>query len=165
MTDDALPPSQFVVRPWVDPVVERHGFPVNSAYTETVILPILGPSTTFCLRRLGTWAAAETAGMTVDTELLACDLGLGHGIGRHSPMGRTLDRLCRFGMAEWRFGELFVCTAVAPVTERQLARLSPRVAMVHRSMVRHERTGPCQPVESIPALRPSVRSGPARRSL
>ncbi len=133
--DDTFPPPRFVVRPWVDPVVEQHGFAVNSIYTETVILPILGPSTTFCLRRLGVCAAVESGGVSVDTEQLACDLGLGHGIGRHSPMGRTLDRLCRLGMTEWNGAELLVRTAVAPVTERQLARLSPTVVTVHRAMV------------------------------
>jgi hypothetical protein len=51
-------PQSFVVRRWVDPVVERAGFPVSSLYTETVLLPVLGPSTTLCLRRLGGWATA-----------------------------------------------------------------------------------------------------------
>jgi hypothetical protein len=139
-TDDGFPPARFVVRPWIDPLVEEHGFPVNSPYTETVILPILGPATTFCLRRLGTWVAAEPDGVTVDTVRLASDLGLGHGVSRHSPMGRTLDRLCRFGMAKWCGGDMLVRTAVAPATERQLVRLSPMVVQVHRSMVGVDRS-------------------------
>jgi len=158
VSDTGFPPSRFVVRPLEDRVVQDHGFPVSSRYTETVLLPILGPSTTLCLRRLGSWAVAEPGGVTVDTETLAADLGLGHGIGRHSPMGRTLDRLCQFGMGEWRDGELQVRTAVAPVTERQLARLSPLVVLAHRSMVRQLR-GP-QPAPS----RPSMDQGVAARA-
>jgi hypothetical protein len=50
-------PEQFYLSRWDDPMVERLGFPVNSLYTEAVMLPILGPSATFCLRRLGAWAA------------------------------------------------------------------------------------------------------------
>src|SRR6202023_1620151 len=69
-------PDRFVVRPWADQVVESHGVPVNSAYTETVLLPILGPSATFALRRLGTWAAAQPDGVVVDASELAADLGL-----------------------------------------------------------------------------------------
>lgn len=111
---------------WADPVVEAHGFPVNSAYTETVLLPILGPSSTFALRRLGTWAAAQPNGLPVDTAELAHDLGLSHKGGRNSTMARTISRLCQFGMAEWRAEALAVRTAVAPVAERQLARLSAR---------------------------------------
>jgi hypothetical protein len=128
-------PDRFVVRPWVDHVVESHGFPANSAYTETVLLPILGPSATFALRRLGTWAAAQAEGLVVDASELARDLGLGHKGGRNSTMARTIGRLCQFGMAEWRGDVLMVRTAVAPVSERQLVRLSPRVVQAHRSMV------------------------------
>ena len=38
------------------------GFPVNSVYTEAVLLPILGPASTLCLRRVGSWAAATRTG-------------------------------------------------------------------------------------------------------
>ncbi len=36
-------PERLVVRRWVDPVVERFGFPVNSTYTETGSATNLGP--------------------------------------------------------------------------------------------------------------------------
>jgi hypothetical protein len=142
-------PDRFVVRAWVDPVVESHGFPVSSAYTETVLVPILGPSATFALRRLGTWAAAQPEGLAVDTAELASDLGLGHKGGRHSTMARTISRLCQFGMAQWRCEELAVRIAVAPVSERQLVRLSARVVATHRSMVRL-RQGAARRVGSAP---------------
>jgi hypothetical protein len=46
-------PERFDLRLWDNPVLEQLSFPVNSLYTEVVLLPILGPSATFCLRRLG----------------------------------------------------------------------------------------------------------------
>ena len=136
MTEVVAAPERFVVRRWVDPVVETRGFPVKSIYTETVLLPILGPSTVLCLRRLGSWAAARPIGTEVDTRQLARDLGLGDTLGRHSPMTRTLGRLCQFGMAQWSGGELAVRTVVAPVPEHQLRRLSPELIGVHQWMVR-----------------------------
>ena len=54
--------EQFSVRRWHDPIVEACGFPVNSIYTETVLLPILGPSSVLCLRRLGAWATVNPDG-------------------------------------------------------------------------------------------------------
>jgi len=153
-------PDQFLVRAWVDPVVESHGFPVNSAYTETMILPILGPSATFALRRLGAWAAAQPEGLTVDIAELASDLGLSHGGGRHSTMARTIARLCKFEMAQWRGDGLPVRVAVAPVSERQLVRLSARVVLAHRSMVRLRSSSP-SPHPAVSARLGSARSQPA----
>jgi hypothetical protein len=135
-----LAPERFVVCRWADPVVEQCGFPVNSAYTETVLLPILGPSTTFCLRRLGSLAVANPKGVEVDTRQLARDLGLGEALSRHSPMNRTLGRLCQFDMAKWAGGTLAVRAVVAPVPERQLRRLSSELVAVHEWMVRRQAT-------------------------
>jgi hypothetical protein len=39
--DPFMVPSSFVVRRWIDPIVEQHGFPAASIYTESVLLPIL----------------------------------------------------------------------------------------------------------------------------
>jgi hypothetical protein len=128
--------EQFSVRRWHDPIVEACGFPVNSIYTETVLLPILGPSSVLCLRRLGAWATVNPDGTLVDTRQLAGDLGLGDGMARNSPIARTLNRLCQFGMAYWHEEELSVRTAVAPLPERQLHRLSAPILELHRSLVR-----------------------------
>ena len=116
---------------------DLHGFPVTGVYCETVLLPILGPSCLLALRRIGAWLAASPEGVEVDLRTVAGDLGLGRGTGRNSPIRRTVARLCRFHMAEWQGEALAVRTAVAPVSERQLPRLSPGVVAVHRSMTRH----------------------------
>jgi hypothetical protein len=144
----------------VDPVVERAGFPVSSLYTETVLLPVLGPSTTLCLRRLGGWATAFPNGTGVDTGRLARDLGLSDSLASNSPMSRTLTRLCRFGMARWVDGELAVRTRVAPLAERQLQRLSPQMVDVHRRLVRRqvleERARACSSVSAAPTVGPAA---------
>lgn len=129
-------PERFALRSWADPVVEARGFPVTSIYTEAVLLPILGPSTVLCLRRLGSLAAARPDGTEVDTARLARDLGLGDGLGRHSQITKTLARLCQFEMARWSSAELHVRTAVAPVPERHLRRLSPELVKLHHCMLR-----------------------------
>jgi len=129
-------PERFALRPWVDPAVEASEFPVTSIYTETVLLPILGPSTVLCLRRLGSLAAGRPDGVEVDTAQLARDLGLGDGLGRHSQITKTLDRLCGFGMARWSRANLDVRTAVPPVPERHLRRLSPELVGLHHCMLR-----------------------------
>jgi hypothetical protein len=100
-----------------------------------VLLPILGPSTTLCLRRLGAWAAVNPDGVMVDTRQLARDLGLGDSTGRNSAMARTISRLCQFGMGQWHAGELSVRTAVAPLSQRQLQRISPPLQELHRTLV------------------------------
>jgi len=135
-TGPVVTPERFALHPWADPVVEARGFPVTSIYTEAVLLPILGPSTVLCLRRLGSLAAGRPDGTEVDTAQLARDLGLGDGLGRHSQITKTLDRLCQFGMARWSSAGLEVRTAIAPVPERHLRRLSPELVGLHHCMLR-----------------------------
>lgn len=135
-TDPVVTPERFILRPWVDRAVEAHGFPVTSIYTETVLLPILGPSAVLCLRRLGSLAAGRPDGTDIDTAQLARDLGLGESLARHSQITRTLGRLCGFGMARWSDANLEVRTAVAPVPERHLRRLSPELVGLHHCMLR-----------------------------
>jgi hypothetical protein len=130
------PPEQFLVQRWSDPVVEAVGFPVNSIYTETVLLPILSPSATLCLRRLAAWATISPDGSTVDTTQLARDLGLGDGLGRNSAISRTLNRLCWFDLAQWSDHQLAVRTTVAPLPPHQLRRLSPPILAVHQTLLR-----------------------------
>lgn len=128
-------PERMTVRRWADPVVERFGFSVNSVYSEAVLLPILGPASVFCLRRLSAWATASPTEVEVDTRQLARDLGLGDTLGRNAAITRTVRRLCHFDMTQWAGDQLWVRTSVAPVPERHLARLSPGIVRLHRSMV------------------------------
>jgi hypothetical protein len=146
----AAVPEVVTVRPWRDPVVEQLGFPVNSPYVEAVWLPILGPSATWALRRLGLWAGTHPDGCPVELRELAVELGLGTGLGRASPMVRTIGRLQWFGMAAWSRDDLLVRPTVAPVTERQLRRLPERVVATHHRMVAQRPIGTARSPENTP---------------
>jgi hypothetical protein len=135
MNEMVSAPERLTVQRWADPVVEKWGFSVNSVYSEAVLLPILGPASVFCLRRLSAWATANPTGVEVDTRQLARDLGLGDNLGRNAAITRTVRRLCHFDMTRWAGDQLWVRTSVAPVPERHLARLSPGIVQLHQSMV------------------------------
>ena len=94
-------PYRMTVCRWADPVVETLGLPVNSIYSETVLLPVVGPSSVLCLRRLSAWVSANPDGVQVDTRQLARDLGLGDSLGRNGQITRTIHRLCQFDLTRW----------------------------------------------------------------
>jgi hypothetical protein len=152
MPEISFLPEQFCLRRWDDPVLTAR-FSGQLPLYRGNLLPILGPSATSCLRRLGAWAAAEPDGATVDTRQLAGDLGLGDSLARHSPITRTVNRLCQFDMADWQPDELSVRTAVAPLGERHLRRLSGPVLEVHYALVRRLAACYDNDVASGPALR------------
>jgi len=160
-------PERLTVQRWADPVVEKWGFSVNSVYSEAVLLPILGPASVFCLRRLSAWATASPTGVEVDTRQLARDLGLGDNLDRNAVLTRTVRRLCHFDMTRWVGDQLWVRTSVAPVPERHLARLSPGIVQLHQSMVDRQlaRTRGASPGHARPgSVTPnpgSARPGPA----
>jgi hypothetical protein len=127
-------PSEFRVVALRDPVVETVGLPVHHAYVELLWLPVIGPSTTWMLRRLGSWAEACPDGVTVQLEELAGGLGIGSSIGASSTVQRSLRRLVRFGLATWH-DQLAVRAVVPPLSERQLRRLSPALQDAHHHLV------------------------------
>lgn len=137
--DTMLFPSSFTVRRWNDPLVERVGFDVRDPYVEAVVLPVVGPSVSWALRCLAAWTLAEPAGVTVCLVELAEAIGLSRATASaHSAVQRTLRRMVRFGLADWTGTALRVRAVVAPVSGRDLIRLSPRIRRLHeRSVVRH----------------------------
>lgn len=136
-------PNVLKVVALADPVVEAHGFGPESLYVEYCWLPILGPTATLAYRRLGTVAAALAPNHVVRFDLvdLSLGLGLGEGIGRNSIIARSLRRLVQFGAAEWRGDALAVRRALAPLTARQLGRLSYTARVMHERITeqRHQR--------------------------
>src|SRR3954471_12957510 len=91
-TEAVRPSDELLVRPWVDEQVEAHGFGPRSMYVEMCWLPILGPTSTWLYRRLGSWTEFNPDGLTVNLTEVATGLGLGSGIGPNSPLMRSLDR-------------------------------------------------------------------------
>ena len=85
---------------------------------------VLGPSTTWLLRRLAAGLEASPAGFDLPLADTARALGLGDKGGRHSPFMRALARVCQFDLAQMHSdGELEVRRRLPPLNRRQLVRL------------------------------------------
>jgi hypothetical protein len=132
--DELVFPPEFRVVAWADPVVEAVGFSVHHAYVELIWLPVIGPSATWMLRRLGSWAEACPEGMTVRLGELGAWLGIASSVGASSTVQRSLRRLVRFGLGSWQ-GQLAIRTMVPPASERHLRRLSPSLREAHERLV------------------------------
>lgn len=128
----------FPVAVWVVPKAGVNStavrFPVAHPYAETLWLPVIGPSATLVLRRLGAWAEACPDGLTVQLPELSEALGFGGASGPGSSVQRTLRRLLTFGLATWS-GRLEVATTIPPLADRQLRRLSPGLVRTHDRML------------------------------
>ena len=131
--DGVVFPVEVTVRAWeVDRGVPL--FPAQHQYVEMLWLPVIGPSTTWLLRRLSGWALACPEGLTVVLPELSESLGLGWSSGVNSSLQRSMRRLIMFGLARW--SDAFeVATTVPAVSERQLARMSPGLVRAHDRMV------------------------------
>lgn len=124
---------QLTIEPWADALVERHGHDPRSAYAETFWLPILGPSTTWLLRRLATGFDHEPGGYQLHCADLSRELGLGEALSKNSSFVRALDRTVKFNMAQLHETTLYVRRRVPPLADRQLTRLPPRLRRLHTS--------------------------------
>ncbi len=127
-------PVEMTVRAWE---VDRGGplFPAQHQYVEMLWLPVIGPSSTWLLRRLSGWALACPQGLTVALPELSESLGLGWSSGANSSLQRSMRRLAMFGLARWADEVFEVATAVPPLHERQLTRMSPALVRAHDRMV------------------------------
>src|SRR5436305_129324 len=99
-TAPVFPVDRLTVRPWPDPVIDVVGIDPRSHYVETFWLGVLGPSTTWLLRRLVNGLEASPAGFDLDLTDTARQLGLGDKGGRHSPFVRALTRCVQFDLAQ-----------------------------------------------------------------
>jgi hypothetical protein len=115
---------------WLDPQVDTTGFDALGEYPEMFWLPIIGPTATLALRRLGRWTDESPNGFRVTRENLAATLGLGRATSRNSSLIRTLTRLVDFGFAR-RDGDHLAVRRVVPVVPTRLAERFP-VGLAHR---------------------------------
>ena len=124
----------ITIRPWPDPVIDTLGHDPRSAYVETYWLGILGPSTTWLLRRLVAGLEADPAGFDLPLAETARCLGLGDKGGRHSPFVRALTRLVQFDLAQPQGDPvLAVRRKVAPLNRRQVQRLPAALQARHQA--------------------------------
>lgn len=128
-----LPAETLAIRPWPDPVIDQLGHDPRSAYVERFWLGILGPSTTWFLRRVAAGLESSPAGFDLSLADTARSLGLG-GEGRHSPFLRAIGRCCQFELAlPADDGVLAVRRKLPPLNRRQLARLPEVLQEEHRA--------------------------------
>jgi hypothetical protein len=120
------------IRPWPDPVIDALGLDPRSSYVETYWLSVLGPSTTWLLRRFARGLEASPAGFTLSLDSTARALGLATTASRHSPFVRALTRCVTFDLAQEQGpGVLAVRRKVPPLSRRQIVRLPPDLKRSH----------------------------------
>ena len=130
--------THLTVTPWWDPGLAVSGFDPRSAYVERFWLGVLGPSTTLLLRRFARGFEERPTGFRVSVADTAQAIGLGRGTGRQSPIARTIDRACDFGLARRHsIDELTVRTHLPKLTTCQLARLPEIVRSTHDRYLLH----------------------------
>ena len=123
--------STMSIRPWIDPVVDEHGYDPRSRYVETFWLGVLGPTATWLLRRLADGLDQRPAGYEADLIVLAREMGLGFETGRITPFTRGLHRCVMFGLAHTIPGGLAVRRRVPAVAHRHLKRMPDSVRAAH----------------------------------
>lgn len=122
----------LAIRPWEDEVLDRLGFDPRSPYVERFWLSIVGPSTTWLLRRIAAGFDASPDGFEMLLGETARALGLGDRGGRNSPFFRTLNRMVQFDLARVSgSSELQVMRKLPPLNRRFIARLSPALQEAH----------------------------------
>lgn len=129
----AFASETLTVRPWPDEVIDQLGFDPRSPYVEQFYLAVLGPSTTWLMRRLVAGFDAQPEGYELPLGETARWLGLGDRGGRHSPFLRSVNRTIQFDLARLAGPtELCVRRRLPPLARRQIQRLSPAQQDAHQ---------------------------------
>lgn len=129
--DLSLPTDHVRVVAWPDPVIDRLGHDPRSPYAEKYWLPIIGPSTYLLLRRLATGLDENPDGFDLGLLDGANALGLGTRGGRNAPFIRAIARSIQFKLCRHDRDTLTVRRRLAPLTQHQVARLSPELRDDH----------------------------------
>ena len=128
---------------WADCVVDPLGYDPRSRYVETFWLGVLGPTSTWLLRRLASGLEQHPSGFELDVDDMARALGLGGRSSRHSPFRRALVRCVTFGMARPHGpGALAVRRRLPPLSRRHLQRLPASLRAEHDRWLAAARRGP-----------------------
>jgi len=132
-------PTLHIVE-WVDPVADPHGMHPCSRYVELYWLGIVGPSTTWLLRRLTYGLEVHGDGFDLHLPETARSLGLGDKMGKNSPFRRALARLITFELARPHGpGGLAVRQHIPPLPLRHLSRLPESLQRSHRRWMAEQR--------------------------
>jgi hypothetical protein len=138
--EDAVRGPTLHIVQWHDPVADPHGVHPCSRYVELYWLGIIGPSTTWLLRRLTYGLEVHGDGFDLHLPETARALGLGDKMGKNSPFRRALARLITFELARPQGpGELAVRQHIPPLPLRHLSRLPETLQRSHRRWVAEQR--------------------------
>lgn len=130
------PVQSITIRPWFDVVIDELGHDPRSLYVETYWLSVLGPTTTWLLRRIATALDDNPGGFELDLADTARSMGLGERCGRHSPFTRAFTRLVQFDLAQPQGDPvLAVRRKIPPLTRRQLQRLPEALQASHQELL------------------------------
>ncbi len=118
---------------WEDPLLAKVGFDPRSKYVELFWLPVLGPSSTWLLRRIANQLDLQPQGFDLNLEEMAHSIGLGGATGRHSPLIRSIKRCVRYGAARrMRSGSVAVRKMLSQIPQRYLERLPQDLQSQHQ---------------------------------
>lgn len=133
LPSDISPAATLDIRPWPDDVIDLVGHDPRSAYVEHFWLGVLGPSSTWIMRRLASGLEDSPEGFELNLTQEAAAIGLGMRDGRSSPYLRALARLCQFELADpGDDGTLAVRRKIPPLSARQVKRLPPHLVAAHQ---------------------------------
>lgn len=157
MTDGS---SYIHVTAWVDPLVDARGYPARSSYAELFWLPVIGPSVTLLMRRLVLLLEMCPDGLSLDTDELGRQLGLGPSMSKHAPLPRAIDRCVRFGMAK-RLGpeQLSVRRFVGPLSQQHVAGLPPMLQEMHHGWANRGKERAPAPLARVPSPKANRKVG------
>jgi hypothetical protein len=132
------PAGSIAVAPGVDPRVAATGHDVRSSYVELFWLGILGPSSTFLMRRLAVGLVHSPDGYRLPIVDTAQAMGLGTPVGRQSPFIRAMHRCCQFRLARWDGDVMQVRRKVPSLRPGQLRRLPESLQTLHATLIERE---------------------------
>ncbi len=123
--------STLIVLPWPDREADQQGHDVRGRYVELFVLPILGPTATWLLRRLVDGLEAFPDGYELDLAETAGALGLIHLPERPGPFAKALDRTVMFGYTRPMPYGLAVRTHLQSLAAKQISRLPAHLRSMH----------------------------------
>lgn len=133
-------PDDLTIEPALHPkpAIREVGFDLDHPYVEQCWSAVLGPTSVLLLRRVSLlWKDAVPANVRVGE--FAASLGLTGPTGPSSRFWQTVRRLAEFGLlTPAGGGTIDVFTSVAPLTERQLARLPQWTVQTHHGWMERE---------------------------
>ncbi len=147
-----VPPLLVVA--WKDPVVDRLGCDPRAAYVERFWLPLLGPTSTWLLRRFAREFESQPDGFTLDAGDAARSIGVGTRGGLRGPMHRAIDRCVRFSLIHHGDHDvLHVRRRLPPLTANQVRRLPRHLHGAHAGWQAEQRRRSSHPTADAHAAR------------